>query len=35
MAIWSILLLMEIFYGHLIYFAANGNILWPFGIFCC
>jgi hypothetical protein len=34
MAIWYILLLMEIFYGHLVYFAADGNILWSFGILC-
>jgi hypothetical protein len=23
-----------IFYDHLVYFAANGNILRPFGLFC-
>jgi hypothetical protein len=23
-----------IFYDHLVYFTAIGNILWPFGIFC-
>jgi hypothetical protein len=23
-----------IFYDHLVYFAAIGNILWPFSIFC-
>jgi hypothetical protein len=23
-----------IFYDHLAYFTAVGNILWPFGIFC-
>jgi hypothetical protein len=23
-----------IFYIHLVYFTAIGNILWPFGIFC-
>jgi hypothetical protein len=23
-----------IFYDHLVYFTAVGNILWPFGIFC-
>jgi hypothetical protein len=23
-----------IFYGHLVYFTAIGNILWPFDIFC-
>jgi hypothetical protein len=23
-----------IFYNHLVYFTAIGNILWPFGIFC-
>jgi hypothetical protein len=25
---------LGIFYDHLVYFAAIGNILWPFGIFC-
>jgi uncharacterized protein YhhL (DUF1145 family) len=25
---------LGIFYGHLVYFTAIGNILWPFGIFC-
>jgi hypothetical protein len=25
---------MGIFYDHLVYFTAIGNILWPFGIFC-
>jgi hypothetical protein len=23
-----------IFYDHLVYFSAIGNILWPFGMFC-
>jgi hypothetical protein len=23
-----------LFYDHLVYFTAIGNILWPFGIFC-
>jgi hypothetical protein len=23
-----------IFYVHLVYFTAIGNILWPFGMFC-
>jgi hypothetical protein len=31
-AIWSILLLFCIFYGHLVYFTAVLYILWPFGI---
>jgi hypothetical protein len=36
---WSILegLAMEnlgIFYDHLVYFTAMGNILWAFSIFC-
>jgi hypothetical protein len=25
---------LGIFYDHLVYFTAIGNILWPFGIFC-
>jgi hypothetical protein len=25
---------LGIFYDHLVYFAAIGTILWPFGIFC-
>jgi hypothetical protein len=25
---------IAIFYDHLVYFTAFGNILWPFGIFC-
>jgi hypothetical protein len=25
---------VSIFYEHLVYFMAIGNILWPFGIFC-
>jgi hypothetical protein len=25
---------LGIFYGHLVYFTAIGNILWPFSIFC-
>jgi hypothetical protein len=25
---------LGIFYEHMVYFAAIGNILWPFGIFC-
>jgi hypothetical protein len=25
---------LDIFYDHLVYFTAIGNILWPFGIFC-
>jgi hypothetical protein len=25
---------LVIFYGHLAYFTAIGNILWPFYIFC-
>jgi hypothetical protein len=25
---------LGIFYDHLVYFAAIGNILWPFVIFC-
>jgi hypothetical protein len=25
---------LGIFYDHLLYFTAIGNILWPFGIFC-
>jgi hypothetical protein len=25
---------LAIFYNHLIYFAAFGNIVWPFGILC-
>jgi hypothetical protein len=25
---------LGIFYEHLVYFMAIGNILWPFGIFC-
>jgi hypothetical protein len=25
---------LGIFYDHLFYFTAIGNILWPFGIFC-
>jgi hypothetical protein len=25
---------LGIFYGHLVYFTAIGNILWPFDIFC-
>jgi hypothetical protein len=25
---------LGIFYEHLVYFTAIGNILWPFGIFC-
>jgi hypothetical protein len=24
---------LGIFYDHLVYFTATGNILWPFGIF--
>jgi hypothetical protein len=26
--------ILGIFYDHLVYFTAIGNILWPFGIFC-
>jgi hypothetical protein len=29
--LWKIL---GLFYDHLVYFTAIGNILWPFGIFC-
>jgi hypothetical protein len=25
---------LGIFYDHLVYFTANGYILWQFGIFC-
>jgi hypothetical protein len=25
---------LGIFFDHLVYFTAIGNILWPFGIFC-
>jgi hypothetical protein len=25
---------LGIFYDHLVYFAAVGNIMWPSGIFC-
>jgi hypothetical protein len=25
---------LGVFYDHLVYFTAIGNILWPFGIFC-
>jgi hypothetical protein len=25
---------LGIFYDHLVYFTAIGNILWPFGTFC-
>jgi hypothetical protein len=25
---------VSIFYDHLVYFTAIGNVLWPFGIFC-
>jgi hypothetical protein len=25
---------LGIFYEHVVYFTAIGNILWPFGIFC-
>jgi hypothetical protein len=25
---------LAIFYDHLAYFTAIGNILWPFGVFC-
>jgi hypothetical protein len=25
---------LSLFYDHLVYFMAIGNILWPFGIFC-
>jgi hypothetical protein len=25
---------LGLFYDHLVYFTAIGNILWPFGIFC-
>jgi hypothetical protein len=25
---------LGIFYDHLVYFTAIGNILWPFGILC-
>jgi hypothetical protein len=32
MTIWSILLLLEIFYGHLVYFVAIGYIFPRFGI---
>jgi hypothetical protein len=33
---WRVLqckILVYIFYDHLVYFTAIGNILWPFGIF--
>jgi hypothetical protein len=30
---WKVLL-RKIFYDHLVYFTAIGNILWQFGIFC-
>jgi hypothetical protein len=33
MAIWSILLLLEIFYGHLVYFVAIWYIFAPFWYF--
>jgi hypothetical protein len=23
------------YYDHLVYFTATGNMLWPFRIFCC
>jgi hypothetical protein len=26
---------LGIFYDHLVYFTAIGNIVWPFGICCC
>jgi hypothetical protein len=26
---------LRIFYDHLVYFMAIGNILWSFGIVCC
>jgi hypothetical protein len=26
---------LGVFYDHLVYFTAIGNILLPFGIFCC
>jgi hypothetical protein len=25
---------LGIFYDHLVYFTAIGNMLWPFGVFC-
>jgi hypothetical protein len=25
---------LGIFYDHLVYYTATGNILWPFGILC-
>jgi hypothetical protein len=34
MTIWFIIRRLEIFYDHLVYFTAIGNILWPFCIFC-
>jgi hypothetical protein len=34
MVIWSILRLICIIYGHLVYLTANWCNLWSFGIFC-
>jgi hypothetical protein len=31
---WRVAMGLGIFYDHLAYFTAIGNILWPFGILC-